>query len=62
MDDKELLWQRYQECEQIILDIHAGKVVDGDPAELEGQMLLEQDLIEGKLGEIWFEERDKQAD
>jgi hypothetical protein len=62
MDDAEAdkLWQRYQECEQIILAIYEGKVVDGSPAELEGRMLEEQDEIEFKLGEKYFEDRDRQ--
>ena len=64
MDDAEAdrLWERYQECERIILRIHEGAVVDGDPAELEGRMLEEQDEIEFKLGEKYFEDRERQEE
>jgi hypothetical protein len=37
------LEKRWQECERQIQAIHAGKVVDGDSAELEGKLLEEQD-------------------
>ena len=40
---------RWQECETRIQEIHVGRVVDGDPAELEAQLLEEQDAIEYEL-------------
>jgi hypothetical protein len=48
------LEKRWQECERQIQAIHAGKVVDGDPAEAEGQLLHEQDAIEFELGMEYF--------
>jgi len=32
----------------------AGKVVDGDPAELEARLLREQDVLEWEAGEDYF--------
>lgn len=48
------LEKRWHECERQIQAIHAGKVVDGDPAEAEGTLLEEQDAIEYELGMEWF--------
>jgi hypothetical protein len=48
------LKERWQECERQIQAIHAGKVVDGDPAEAEGKLLDEQDAIEYELGMEYF--------
>jgi hypothetical protein len=57
--ERDKLDARFWELERIIQDIHAGKVVDGDPATLEGQCLQEQDRIEYLFGEDYFERREK---
>jgi hypothetical protein len=61
MDDAEAerLNKRFWECEEVIQKIHRLEPVDGSPAELEGRMLEEQDEIEFKLGEKYFEDRDR---
>ena len=51
------LEERWQECERQIQAIHAGKVVEGDPAEAEGKLLVEQDAIEYELGMEYFRDR-----
>ena len=51
------LEERWQECERQIQAIHAGKVVDGDPAEAEGKLLEEQNAIEYELRMEDFRER-----
>lgn len=50
-DERSLLERRWQECERQIQEIHAGKVIDGDPAATEGRLLEEQDEIEFLLAE-----------
>ena len=57
-DERQKLEARYWELERILQEIFAGKVVEGDPAELEGTYLAEQDEIEGLLGEDYFERRE----
>jgi len=52
----------WQECERQIQAIHAGKVVDGDPAEAEGKLLEEQDAIEYELGLEQFGEARQRED
>jgi hypothetical protein len=54
---KEELEERWQECERQIEAIHAGKVVDGDPAGAEEKLLVEQDAIEFELGIAHFQDR-----
>jgi hypothetical protein len=56
---REALSQRYWRAEDKIRAIHAGKVVDGDPAELEAKLLEQQDEIEFLLGAGHFENRDR---
>jgi hypothetical protein len=51
------LEERWQECERQIQAIHAGKVVDGDPADVERKLLGEQDAIEYELGVEHFRRR-----
>jgi hypothetical protein len=46
LERKAELEERWQECERQSQAIHAGKVVDGGPAEEEGRLLDEQDAIE----------------
>jgi hypothetical protein len=48
---------RWQECERRIQAIHAGKVVDGDSAQVEGKLLEAQDAIEYELGMECFCEK-----
>ncbi len=55
--ERDKLEARFWELERIITDIHDGKVVDGNPAELEGRCLEEQDRIEFEFGEAYFRER-----
>ena len=42
---------RWHECEKQIQEIHACRVSPDSPAELEAQLLEEQDAIEYELGE-----------
>ena len=56
-EHKAELEERWQECERQIQAIHAGKVVDGDPAEAEGKLLQEQDAIDYELGMEYFCDR-----
>ena len=50
-DERNELKLRWRECEQQIHEIHAGRVVrDRSPAEIEAQLLEEQDIIEFELG------------
>jgi hypothetical protein len=44
------LRRRCYELESRIADLHAGKVIDGDPAAIEGKLLEEQDEIEYEPG------------
>ena len=53
------LEERWQECERQIQALHAGKVVNGDPAELEGKLLEEQDAIEYELGMEYFRRHER---
>jgi hypothetical protein len=46
------------EIEAELTAIAEGRVVDGDPAELEERLLDEQEEVEYWLGEAEFEERD----
>jgi hypothetical protein len=52
----EQLDARYWQLERQIQDIHDGKVVDGDPAALESDLLGQQDAIEFELGLDFFEQ------
>lgn len=50
---------RWQECERLIQEIHAGRVVPGsDPASLEAALSDEMDSIEYTLGMADFSERE----
>jgi hypothetical protein len=53
------LEERWHECERQIQAIHAGKTVDGSPAELEGELLEEQDAIEYEPGMAYFRRREQ---
>jgi hypothetical protein len=55
---RDLLALRFMEMEAELTAIEEGRVVDGDPAEVEAALLQEQDEIEFTLGEDWFERRD----
>jgi hypothetical protein len=55
--DHEQLDQRYWQLERQLQDLHAGKVVRGDPTTIEGQLLEAQDEIEYLLGEDYFNSR-----
>ena len=56
---RETLARRYWQAEDKIQAIHAGKVVDGDAAEIEGKLLQLQDELEFLLGVDYFELRDQ---
>lgn len=56
---KSQIEERRQVCERQIQAIHAGKVADGDPAEMEGKLLEEQDAIEYELGMEEFRRRNR---
>jgi hypothetical protein len=49
---------RFVDIEQTLLDIAEGCVVDGDPADVEAELMAEQDEIEFTLGADWFDGRD----
>ena len=44
-------------AEDKIRAIHAGKIVNGDPAELKAKLLAQEDEIEFLLGADYFEKR-----
>jgi hypothetical protein len=50
---------RYAEIDAELAELLAGRVVDGSPAEVEERLLDEQDAIEHRLGEAYFEDRDQ---
>ena len=52
---REKLAARYWQADDKIRAIHAGKVIHGDPAPTEGQLLEEQNEIEFLLGTGYFE-------
>jgi hypothetical protein len=56
--ERDLLALRYMEIDAELAAIAEGRVVDGDPAEVEADLLDEQDEIEYTLGEQWFDDRD----
>jgi hypothetical protein len=56
--DRDLLALRFMEIEAELEALAEGRVVDGDPAEVELELLREQDDIEFTLGADWFERRD----
>jgi hypothetical protein len=51
----ERLRRRWYELEARITDLHEWKTIEGDPAEIEGKLLDEQDEIEYELGLDEFE-------
>jgi hypothetical protein len=53
--DRALLGLRFMEIETKLEWLAEGRVVDGDPAEVEGRLLDEQEEIEFRLGEDEFE-------
>ena len=55
--DREMLSRRYWRAEDQMEAIHSGKVVDRDPALIEGKLLEVQDEIEFLLGADYFEQR-----
>jgi hypothetical protein len=59
---REALSQQYWRAEDKIRAIHAGKVVHGDPAEIEAKLLEQQDEIEFLLGADYFDKRDRLPD
>lgn len=48
---------RFLEIEAQLEALAVGRVVDGDPAEVEGRLLEEQDEIEFRLGESYWDDR-----
>ncbi len=50
-----LLALRFIEIEAELRELADGRVVDGDPATVEGKLLEEQDEIEFELGVEYFE-------
>jgi hypothetical protein len=56
--ERDLLALRYVEIQCELNAIAEGRVVDGDPAEVEADLIDEQDEIEWTLGEQWFDDRD----
>ena len=55
---RQLLFLRFVEIEGELKAIAEGRVVDGDPATVEAELLQEQDEIEYFLGEEWFKRPD----
>ena len=50
-EQREALWERFQEIDRELADLYDGKaVVASDPAIREGELLEEQDEIEFELG------------
>ena len=60
--ERQMLFFRYAEIDVELAEIHAGRVVDGDPAATEQELLAEQDAIEFQLGESYIERRDQLTD
>ncbi|MBA3481390.1 MAG: hypothetical protein H0T51_06200 [Pirellulales bacterium] len=58
--ERALLGIRFMEIETELVWLAEGRVVDGDPAEVEGRLLEEQEEIEFRLGEDEFERRENQ--
>jgi hypothetical protein len=57
--ERDLLNIRFFEIDAELTAIAEGRVVDGDPAEVEAALLDEQDDIEFRLGMDSFERRDE---
>jgi hypothetical protein len=55
---RDLLALCFMEIDAELTAIEEGGVADGDPAEVEGALLHEQDELEFTLGGDWFEQRD----
>jgi hypothetical protein len=55
--ERDLLGIRFLEIEAELQALAEGRVVDGDPAEVEERLLDEQEEIEFRLGEDDFERR-----
>jgi hypothetical protein len=55
---RQLLFLRFAEIEAELEALAEGRVVDGDPATVEADLLQEQDEIEFTLGEDYFERRE----
>jgi hypothetical protein len=56
----DLLALRHMEIDAELSALAEGRVVDGDPAEVEAALLDEQDEIEFTLGADRFEQRDSE--
>ncbi len=54
--ERHLLGLRFIEIEAELIALTEGRVVQGDPAEVEEQLLEEQEEIEFRLGEADFED------
>jgi hypothetical protein len=57
--ERDLLSIRFFEIELALAAIEAGRVVDGNPADVEAALLEEQDEIEYRLGMDSFERRNE---
>jgi hypothetical protein len=55
--ERDLLGIRFLEIESELQALADGRVVDGDPAQVEERLLDEQEEIEFRLGEDYFERR-----
>jgi hypothetical protein len=60
MDDRQrqLAFLRFMEFEAELEALAEGRVVDGDPAAVEGELLQEQEEIEFALGADYLDRRD----
>jgi hypothetical protein len=56
--ERNLLALRMLEIDAELMGIAEGRVVDGDPATIEEALLNEQEEIEFKLGDAWFNSGD----
>jgi hypothetical protein len=56
--ERGLLCLRFAEIDFELAALAEGRVVDGDPATVERELLMEQEEIEYRLGVEHFEERD----
>jgi hypothetical protein len=57
--ERDLLALRHLEIDAELRAIAEGRVVDGDPAEVEAALLDEQNEIEFCLGAEWFDRRNE---
>lgn len=54
MDRLDAIQQRWEAIDRELADLADGKVIEGDPATREGELLAELDRLEYEAGEILY--------